>query len=63
MLFFGLHRPGMAFAEILILWTVLLVILFRYWRIKKMAAWLWLPYVLWVSFAAVLNGTIWSLNR
>lgn len=62
-LFFGLHRPGMAFAEILILWAVLLVILFRYWRIKKTAAWLWLPYILWVSFAAVLNGTIWSLNR
>jgi tryptophan-rich sensory protein len=62
-LFFGLHRPDMAFVEILILWAVLLVILFRYWRIKKAAAWLWMPYVLWVTFAAVLNGTIWSLNR
>jgi len=62
-LFFGLHRPGVALIEILVLWVVLLVILFRYWRIKRSAAALWLPYVLWVSFAAVLNGAIWSLNR
>ena len=62
-LFFGLHRPGVALIEILVLWVVLLVILFRYWRIKRSAAALWLPYVLWVSYAAVLNGAIWSLNR
>ena len=62
-LFFGLHRPGMAFVEILILWAVLLVIFVRYWRIKRTAAFLWAPYLFWVSFAAVLNGAIWSMNR
>ena len=62
-LFFGLHRPGAALAEIVVLWAVLVAILIRYWKLDRVAAVLWTPYVLWVSFAAVLNGTIWSLNR
>ena len=62
-LFFGLRQTGLAFAEILVLWAVLVAIQIRFWRADRIAAWLWLPYVAWVSFAAVLNGTVWSLNR
>jgi tryptophan-rich sensory protein len=42
---------------------VLVIILFRYWRIDRLAAVLWLPYVGWMTFAAALNAAIWSLNR
>lgn len=62
-LFFGLQRPDLALAEIIVLWVVLMIILCRFWQIDRAAGWLWLPYVLWVSFATVLNGAIVWLNR
>jgi translocator protein len=62
-LFFGMRRPDIALAEIFVLLAVLIVILVRYWRIDRVAAALWLPYVAWVSFATALNAAIWSLNR
>jgi tryptophan-rich sensory protein len=62
-LFFGMRRPDIALAEIIVLWAVLIVILVRFWRLDRVAAALWLPYLGWVTFAAVLNGAIWSLNR
>lgn len=61
-LFFGLHRPGLAFAEIIALWLALAVTLRSFWRVKKAAGILLTPYLAWVSFAAVLNFTIWRLN-
>lgn len=62
-LFFGMRRPGAALVEIVVLWALLVFILMRYWRIDRLAALLWTPYVAWVTFAAVLNATIWSINR
>lgn len=62
-LFFGMRQPGAALAEIIVLWAVLVIILIRYWRIDRLAAGLWAPYVAWVTFAAALNGAIWNLNR
>ncbi len=61
-LFFGLHRPGLAFAEILLLWVVLIATLLAFWRVKRIAGLLLVPYLSWVSFAAFLNFTIWRLN-
>jgi translocator protein len=61
-LFFGLHRPGLAFAEITILWLVLAATLAAFWRIHKVAGALLVPYLAWVSFAAALNFAIWRLN-
>ncbi len=61
-LFFGLHQPGLAFAEITILWLVLAATLAAFWRINKVAGALLVPYLAWVSFAAALNFTIWRLN-
>lgn len=62
-LFFGLRQPGAALVEIIVLWAVLVVIQLRYWRLDRIAAVLWIPYLAWVTFAAFLNGAIWSLNR
>jgi tryptophan-rich sensory protein len=62
-LFFGMRQPGAALIEIIILWALLVVILLRFWRLDRIAAMLWAPYVAWVTFAAFLNGAIWTLNR
>lgn len=62
-LFFGLRNPGLAFIEILFIWLAIVVTLVKFARIDRVAGVLWLPYVAWVSFASVLNGTIWWLNR
>ena len=61
-LFFGLHAPGLAFAEMLLLWLVILATLLSFRKISPLAGWLLVPYLLWVSFAAVLNLQIWRLN-
>ena len=61
-LFFGMHRSGLAFAEIIMLWLVLAATLGLFWRVRKAAGALLMPYLAWVSFAAALNFTIWRLN-
>ena len=61
-LFFGLHRPGLAFAEIVLLWLAITATLWSFWRVRKLAGLLLVPYLAWVSFAAVLNFAIWRLN-
>lgn len=61
-LFFGLHRPGIAFAEIILLWLAIAATLVAFRPVSRAAAWLLAPYLAWVSFAAVLNGTLWRLN-
>jgi len=61
-LFFGLHRPGVAFAEIVLLWLAIAATLMAFRPVSRAAAWLLAPYLAWVSFAAVLNGTLWRLN-
>jgi len=62
-IFFAWQQPGWAFVEILVLWAALIVTGLKFWSIDHPAGFLWLPYVLWVSFATALNGTIWWLNR
>lgn len=61
-LFFGWQKPALAFVEIVLLWAVLLVTFLRFRAVDRVAAWLWLPYLAWVTFAAALNGAIWHLN-
>jgi len=62
-LFFGLHLPGLAFAEIVLLWLALLGTLIVFWKAHRFAGALLIPYIAWVTFAAVLNVTLWQLNR
>lgn len=61
-LFFGLQLPGVALAEILLLWVILLAITVCFWRCDALAGLLMLPYLLWVGFAAWLNYGLWRLN-
>lgn len=62
-LFFGLHRPGLAFVEIVVLWSLIVGSLVSAWRVRPLAGALLAPYLAWVSFAGWLNGMIWYLNR
>jgi tryptophan-rich sensory protein len=61
-LFFGLQSPLLAFIEIIILWAAILLMILSFYRIKRIAAYAQIPYLLWVSFAAVLNLSIVLLN-
>jgi benzodiazapine receptor len=61
-LFFGMQHPGLAAIEIVILWAAILATVISFWRQSKVAGGLLIPYLLWVSFATVLNVTIWRLN-
>lgn len=61
-IFFGLHSPGFAFVEIVFLWFAILATIIAFAKVSKPAAWLLVPYILWVSFASYLNFMIWMLN-
>ncbi len=61
-IFFGLRSPGAAFAEIVALWFAVAATTVLFWRISVIAGVLLIPYLLWVSFASVLNYSIWRLN-
>lgn len=61
-IFFGLKSPGAAFIEITFLWLAILATIIAFAKLSKPAAWLLAPYILWVSFAAYLNYSIWMLN-
>lgn len=61
-LFFGMRMPLFAFIEIIFLWIAILMTIIFFYRINKISAYLLIPYILWVSFAAVLNFTIAVLN-
>lgn len=62
-LFFGLHRPALAFADILLLWLTLLGTIFAFWKVRPVAGALLLPYLVWVTFASALNFTLWQMNH
>jgi tryptophan-rich sensory protein len=61
-LFFGWHFGGLAFADIVILWALIIATLVAFWRLKPLAGVLLIPYLFWVSFAAALNYSVWQLN-
>ena len=61
-LFFGLRRPDLAFAEIVCLWLSVLATIALFHPIDETAAWILVPYAAWVSFAVLLNLSIWRLN-
>lgn len=62
-IFFGLHRPALAFAHIMALWFFILLNVILFSRINKIAALLLFPYYAWVSFASILNMALWRLNK
>jgi translocator protein len=62
-IFFGLRRPDLAFIEINMLWLSIVVTIAAFYPVNAAAAWLLLPYLAWVTFAAALNFAVWRLNR
>jgi len=61
-IFFGMHNPGLASLEIIILWLFILITLIKFYKINKTAGLLFIPYLLWVSFASILNLFVWMIN-
>lgn len=61
-LFFGAHRPDLALVDIVLLWLAILATIWAFRRVHHGAAWLLIPYLAWVSFAAFLNLTLWRMN-
>jgi len=62
-IFFGLQSPFLGLVEIIILWIFILLTILEFNKFKKIAAYLLIPYLLWVSFASVLNLFIYLLNK
>jgi len=61
-LFFGLHSPAFAFFELIILWFAIAFTIISFYKVSKTASYLLIPYILWVSFAGILNFFVWILN-
>jgi tryptophan-rich sensory protein len=61
-LFFGLHLGALALVDIVLLWVIVAATLLAFRRIRPLAGALLIPYLLWVSFASVLNYSVWRLN-
>jgi len=62
-LFFGLRRPGRALVDIVLLWVAIVATAIAFWSHDPISSVLLLPYLLWVTFAAALNRSIFRLNR
>lgn len=60
--FFYFHDIGLALTIIVLMWIAILITIFAAGRVKPLAAWLLVPYISWVSFAMILNSTIYVLN-
>ena len=61
-IFFEFRLIGVAFAEIILVWCAVAWMIYTFHPVNKKAALMQIPYILWVSFASVLNGTVWALN-
>lgn len=61
-LFFAWHQGAWAFANIILLWLMILAVVLDFWRVRPLAGALLLPYLAWVSFAAALSFEVWQLN-
>ena len=62
LIFFGLRSPGLALIEVVFLWGSVLLTMLAFFGRSLAAGWLFVPYLAWVSFAAILNFAIWRLN-
>jgi translocator protein len=62
-IFFEFHQMFIALLVIIALWIMILMLIARFYELNKIAGYLLIPYILWVSFASVLNASLWMLNR
>lgn len=63
LVFFGLHTIFLALMNIMVLWILILMVMIKFYKIDKKAGLILIPYLLWVSFATILNYNIWLLNK
>lgn len=61
-LFFGLKSPLLGFIDILLLWVMIVVSIWAFYRVRKSAAYFLIPYIAWVTIASALNGAIYFMN-
>lgn len=61
-LFFAWRLGALAFAEVLLLWGLIVATIVLFWRVRPLAAVLLLPYLVWVTFASALTFAIWRMN-
>lgn len=61
-LFFYFKMIGVALIDIVALWIMIIIMLYRFYRLKPLAAYINIPYLLWVTFATVLNAAYFLLN-
>ena len=61
--FFGLRRPDLAFVDLVLMWITIIGTISGFAPISTAAAWLLMPYLLWVTIAGALNVSVWRLNR
>ncbi len=61
-IFFGAHAIGIALVNLVMLWFFLMITIYYFFKASKIAGWLLAPYFFWVSYACILNYTIWILN-
>lgn len=62
-IFFNMQAFGFAFLWLLLLWVLVILMICCFYKVDKAAAWLQIPYLLWLTFAAYLNFGVWLLNR
>jgi tryptophan-rich sensory protein len=63
LIFFNAQAYGFAFLWLLLLWALVLAMILTFRKVDPLAAYLQIPYLLWLSFAAYLNLGVWYLNR
>lgn len=63
LIFFNARAYGLAFLWILLLWVLILAMIIQFRKVDKPAAFLQIPYLLWVTFASLLNFSVWQLNK
>jgi len=61
-LFFGLRSPFLGFIELIFLWLIIFLTIQKFFKISRNGGLLFIPYFIWVSFALILNFSIWVLN-
>ena len=61
-IFFAWQRGALAFAEIIVLWILIVATMLMFWRVRRIAGALFIPYLAWVTFASALTYSIWKLN-
>ena len=63
LIFFNLQAFGFAFIWLVLLWALVLWMIIVFYQVDPMAAWLQVPYLVWLAFAAYLNFAVWAINR